>query len=372
MATTTLTPERSAPPASSRADRTNLKAMGEAELEHFAADALDQSAYRGRQLFRWLYGNGAVTFSAMTDLPKDLRERLCRTARIDLARRVGLQTARDETTKALFELPSGRRVETVLIPHHDEATGEPHRLTVCVSSQVGCAMGCRFCATGKMGFHQNLTAGEIFDQVWFMDQLCRERYDRGVTNVVFMGMGEPMLNLANVRKSIGILTHEHGLHLSPRRVTVSTVGLARRIHELADDAVRYGLAVSLHAPTDEQRSAIMPINESTSTNLDALKDAVQHFADAPGQRITYEYCLFKGVNDSEEDARRLAEITRWAPSKVNLMMYNAVAGADFERTSEEQLDRFIQVLIQRGVIATVRRSRGEEIDAACGQLANDE
>ena len=350
--------------------RPDLKAMDEAELEAFAT-SLGRPAYRGRQLFKWLYGKGAVTFSGMSDLPKDFREELCRQAHLNLITLARKQQAADGTVKALFDLPSGRRVETVLIPDLDEATGEARRLTVCVSSQVGCAMGCAFCATGTMGFQQNLTAGEIFDQVWFMNELAQDRYGMPISNIVFMGMGEPLLNYDNVLKSIGLLTHEDGLHLSPRRITLSTVGLARRIKELADRKVRFNLAVSLHAPTDEQRSHIMPVNQATSTNLSALKEALQYFTDRTGQQITYQYCMFQGFNDSLEDARQLAEVTRWVPSKVNLIMYNAVSGTGFKRTPEDQLDRFIQELLKQGVLVTVRRSRGQDIDAACGQLASE-
>jgi len=188
---------------------------------------------------------------------------------------------------------------------------------------------------------------------------------------VFMGMGEPLLNYDAVLESIDILTDEDSLNLSAQKITVSTVGLARRIKDLADDELRSNLAVSLHAPDNETRSSIMPVNEAEKTSLPALKEAIQYYARKTGRPITYEYCLFKGVNDSEEDARNLAEITRWAPSKVNLLMYNPVEGLNFDRTSEEQLDRFVQVLVQEGVTVTVRRSRGQDIDAACGQLAND-
>ena len=351
--------------------RTDVKSLGEEELQDLAK-SLGHPAYRGRQLFKWLYGKGAVTFSGMSDLPKDFREQLCREAHINLITLDRMQTASDETVKALFRLPSGRQIETVLIPAIDEETGQAKRLTVCVSSQVGCAMGCTFCATGQMGFQQNLTAGEIFDQVWFMNELARERYDMRISNIVFMGMGEPLLNYDNVMKSIDLVTHPEGLHLSPRRITVSTVGLARRIQQLADDEVRFNLAVSLHAPTDEKRSSIMPVNQATSTNLDALREALQYYTRQTGQQITFEYCLFQGFNDDVEDARRLAEVTRWVPSKVNIIMYNPVDGMPFERTSEDRLDRFIQELIKHGVLVTVRRSRGQDIDAACGQLANKE
>ena len=351
---------------------TDLKALGRAELEAFAA-RLGQPAFRGRQLFKWLYGKGATDFGEMTDLPKSLRETLEAEASISTLTEVRQQTATDGTVKTLFRLPSGREVETVLIPDlADDGTAK--RLTVCVSSQVGCAMGCHFCATGLMGFHENLTAGAIYEQVFRMNALADARYGRGVTNVVYMGMGEPLQNYAAVVRSAALLTDDDGLGLSPKRITVSTVGLARRIRTLADDqaegrAPAFGLAISLHAPTDPQRSAIMPVNRSEKTDLGALKDAVQHYHAQTGRRVTYEYCMFAGINDSEADARHLAAVARWAPSKVNLIMYNPVEGTPFTSTDEPQLDRFIQTLVDEDVRVTVRRSRGQDIDAACGQLA---
>ncbi|MDX1531660.1 MAG: 23S rRNA (adenine(2503)-C(2))-methyltransferase RlmN [Rhodothermales bacterium] len=358
--------------AASDAARTDLKALDRAELEAYAR-SLEQPAFRGRQLFGWLYGRGARTFDEMTDLPKALRERLAAEATIPQLDEVQRQTATDGTVKCLFRLPSGREVESVLIPDVDDA-GKAKRLTVCVSSQVGCAMGCHFCATGLMGFHENLTAGAIFDQVRHMSAIAEERYGRPATNVVYMGMGEPLQNYAAAVKSAALLADPDGLGLSPKRVTVSTVGLARRIRQLADDqaegrVVPFRLAVSLHAPTDAQRSAIMPVNRSEKTDLSALKDALQHYGQRTGQRVTYEYCMFAGVNDTEADARHLAAVTRWTPSKVNLIMYNPVGGAGFSATDEAQLDRFIRALVREGVRVTVRRSRGQDIDAACGQLA---
>ena len=347
--------------------RINIKALGLDALEALA-QSMGQPTYRGRQLFKWLYGKGVGSFAAMTNLPQALRARLAAEAVIDTPTRSMLQTARDETAKGLFMLSSGRQVEAVLIPDVDEA-GQAKRLTVCVSSQVGCAMACSFCATGLMGFQQNLTAGEIFDQVWSMHMLAHERYGRGITNIVFMGMGEPLLNYDNVLQSIDLLTHPDGLGLAPRRITVSTVGLARRIKQLADDHPRVNLAVSLHAPTDAKRSSIMPVNRAAATDLAALKEALIYYTQTTGRRVTYEYCMFQGFNDTAEDARHLAGVAAWAPSKVNLIMYNPVEGLGFARTLEGQLNAFIRILVEHGVTVTVRRSRGQDIDAACGQLA---
>ena len=348
----------------------DLKTFDESELEAYV-QTLGQPAYRGRQLFQWLYGKGATSFDAMTSLPKSFRQELSERAHIASIRPSLTRQASDGTIKALFTLSTGRKVEAVLIPDFGP-DGAARRLTVCVSSQVGCALGCSFCATGLMGFQQNLTSGEIYDQVWSMNELAERHFGRRVTNVVYMGMGEPLMNYDAVLKSTDLLTHSNGFDLSPRRITVSTVGLARRIKQLADDQVEFGLAVSLHAPNDEKRSEIMPVNRAEKTSLDALKDAIQYYTLHTGRGVTYEYCMFAGYNDGEEDARRLAEVSRWAPSKVNLIMYNPVEGLGFERSAEDQLDRFIQVLVQEGVTVTVRRSRGQDIDAACGQLAAEE
>ena len=349
----------------------DLRALDQDALVAFAQD-LGEPAFRGRQLWKWVHEKGATDFGEMTSLSKAFRARLGEVARIGTLTEVTRQTARDGTVKALFRLPTGRHVEAVLIPDVDRETGRARRLTACVSSQVGCAMACSFCATGRMGFLENLTAGQIADQAHAMNALAHETFGRGLTNVVYMGMGEPMQNYAAVLQSVSLITD--GLGLAPRRVTVSTVGLARRIRQLADDQAEgrtplFGLAISLHAPTDAQRSAIMPVNRSEKTDLTALRDAVRHYHLRTGRPVTYEYCMFAGANDSQADARALARVAHWAPSKVNLIMYNPVEGTGFSPSSEARLDAFIQTLVSKGVRVTVRRSRGQDIDAACGQLA---
>lgn len=347
-------------------DTVDLKTLDQVELECLATE-LREPAYRGRQIFEWIYGKGARSFGEMTNLPLRLREQLGESHRIGQVVREELDTSEDGTSKALVRLESGRHVEAVLIP--DVEGSEVRRLTACVSSQVGCAMGCAFCATGTMGFHQNLTSGEIFDQAWLMNDLAVDRFGRGLTNIVFMGMGEPLLNYASVIKAIRIITDPRGLDITPRRVTVSTVGISRRIRQLGDDDPGVRLAVSLHAPTDAQRSAIMPVNRAARTDLAALREALEYYYSRTRREVTYEYCLFSGVNDSDSDAEELAGIVRWIPSKVNLIMYNPVPGLPFERTPEEHLNHFIRLLVQKGVTVTVRQSRGQDIAAACGQLA---
>ena len=350
--------------------RPDLRSLDRPALEALAVE-MGEPTFRGGQLWKWVHEKGATTFNDMTDLPLGFRARLAEAARLGELVEVRRQRATDQTVKSLFRLPSGRHIETVLIPDLDD-DGAARRLTVCVSSQVGCAMGCSFCATGLMGFQENLTAGQIAEQVWAMNRVAEERFGRRVTNVVYMGMGEPMQNYGAVAESLHLLTE--GLGLSPRRITVSTVGLARRIRQFADDQAAgavpaAGLAISLHAPTDPQRSAIMPVNRSEKTDLKALGQAVRHYYAVTGRPVTYEYCLFAGVNDTPEDADNLSRIASWAPCKVNLIMYNPVEGTDFRSSDEPTLDAFIQTLVRRRVRVTVRRSRGQDIDAACGQLA---
>jgi 23S rRNA (adenine2503-C2)-methyltransferase len=351
----------------------DLSSLSRTQLEQLSTD-YGQPAYRGRQLHNWIFHRLAESFEEMTDLPKAFRAMLSRKHRMGRLQLVQRLTAADGTIKSLFELHSGRRIETVLIPDfEDPADRSPGatRLTVCVSSQVGCAMACTFCATGRMGFHQNLTAGEIVEQVVRLDRLGQEVFGRSVSNVVYMGMGEPLQNYEQVVRSVDLLRAEEGLGLSGRRITISTVGLARRIRALADDAVPANLAISLHAPDDAKRSSIMPVNRAVKTDLEALREAVKYYGVRTKRRITYEYCMFSGFNDSLEDARQLAVVSRWADSKVNLIMYNPVPGTGFGRTDEQTLDRFIRELTKRHVRVTVRRSRGQDIAAACGQLASE-
>lgn len=348
-------------------EKTDLKALSRKELETFCEE-LGLHSYRADQLFRWLYQKGARQFSEMTNLSLELRERLdgiARVGNIELEKR---QESADGTVKYLFRLNDERlsRIEAVLIP--DPAKSKtPKRLTVCVSTQVGCLFGCRFCATGKMGFFRNLTHGEIVDQVGFINRDAEERYGKSVTNVVYMGMGEPLHNYRAVVESAAILTDERATGLSPKRITVSTVGLPKQIRQLADEGPPVRLAISLHAADDEKRNRIMPINRSL--NLTALEEAVRYYYDRRMEPVTYECLLFDSMNDSPEDARRLASIAQWVPSKVNIIMYNPVPGVPFDRVGEDRLNRFMKSLVKYGVTATVRRSRGDDIDAGCGQLA---
>ncbi len=350
----------------------DLTTLDETELEAVAM-AYGEPAYRGRQVHSWVYHRLAPSIGEMSDLPKKFRSVLSRNHRLPRLKLVTRLQAQDRTIKSLFALESGRHVESVLIPdfdHESAPSADAARLTVCVSSQVGCAMACTFCATGRMGFHQNLTAGEITEQVVLLDRLGRDTFGRGVSNVVYMGMGEPFQNYQQVVRSVHLLREEAGLGLAARRITVSTVGLARRIRAMADDAVPANLAISLHAPDEVKRSSIMPVNRAAKTDLAALRESVIYYGRTTKKRVTYEYCMFSDFNDSLDDADKLANICRWTDSKVNLIMYNHVPGTGFGRTDEKKLNAFIRRLVKRRVRVTVRRSRGQDIAAACGQLAS--
>lgn len=322
--------------------------------------------YRADQLVQWIHQKNAGSFDEMSNLPQALRTSLSSSAQLNALALVHRSESADKTVKCLFRLHDGKQVESVLIPEFFD-DGVPDRLTVCVSSQVGCLFGCTFCATGKMGLHRNLSIGEITRQVLWMNQIALETVGKKITNVVYMGMGEPFHNYKPVTESAALLCHPLGLNLSPRRITISTVGLTRQIVRYADEAHPWNLAISLHAADDAKRNRIMPINENL--NLQALKQAVRHYYEKSHQPLTYEYLLFDQFNDSIDDARKLASIARWAPSKVNIIMYNHVDGVDLQRASESRLDRFMAELTRSGARATVRRSRGDDIDAGCGQLA---
>lgn len=345
----------------------DLKSLTAGELQAFC-DELNLPSYRSDQIYRWLYQKGVNDFSEMTNLSKDLRSKLNDIATVSRILPVHQAESKDGTVKFLFQLPDEEdfKIESVLIPDfYDD--GVANRLTVCVSSQVGCVFGCSFCATGKMGFFRNLTHGEIVDQVQYINDFCEHRFGKKITNIVYMGMGEPLHNYDAVTESARIITDERSIDLSPKRITVSTVGLTKQIKKLADERQPFNLAISLHAANDEKRDEIMPINNAMG--LGELKEAVQYYYATMHRPVTYEYLLFDGFNDSPQDARELADIVQWAPSKINIIMYNNVAGVELKRARENRLDRFMKELIKHDVRATVRRSRGDDIDAGCGQLA---
>jgi len=271
----------------------------------------------------------------------------------------------DGTIKSRYRLFDGHMIESVLIPVPSDK-----RFTVCVSSQVGCSLTCKFCATGQMKRVRNLDAGEIYDQVVRVNQQSLDTFGHPLTNIVYMGMGEPLLAYKSVMESIRLITSPDGLNMAPRRITVSTAGIAKMIRKLADDKVRFNLALSLHAADDEKRNEIMPINENNG--LDVLMDSLEYFYKETGNRISYEYITFQDYNDGMDDARKLLKLCKRFPVHVNIIEYNPIDGSAFKKSSEKNIDNFAAFLIRNNVMTTVRRSRGKDIDAACGQLANKE
>lgn len=322
--------------------------------------ALNEPKFRSKQLFQWLWEKSSVDFNQMSNLSLGLREKLIENYFFREVEVESLQVAADKTIKSIFKLFDGEKIEGVLIPTSD-------RMTACVSSQVGCSLSCKFCATGYMDRKRNVYAEEIYDQVVLINQQALKNYGQGLTNIVFMGMGEPLLNYSQVLKAIDRITAEDGLNMSPRRITVSTAGIAKMIKKLGDDAVRFNLALSLHAANDEKRDKIMPINEQNS--LEVLKDALLYFHAKTKNQITFEYIVFNNFNDTIEDAKELAVFCKQIPSKVNLIEYNPIEMADFQNAEEDKIDRFAAYLESQNISVTVRRSRGKDIDAACGQLA---
>ncbi|MEY3052222.1 MAG: hypothetical protein RLY31_2007 [Bacteroidota bacterium] len=320
-------------------------------------------SFRARQVWEWLWKKGAHSLTEMTNL--SLRDRALLSERFDILpiREDKVQRSVDGTVKFRFRLHDGHLIESVLIPAPAD-----RRYTVCVSCQVGCSLSCRFCATGQMKRVRNLEAAEIVDQVVLVNRQCMEIFGFGLTNIVYMGMGEPLLAYRPVLESIERITASDGLAMSPSRITVSTAGIAKMIVRLADEGVRFNLALSLHAPTDAQRDTIMPINEEN--NLPVLMDALHYFYQRTRNRISFEYIAFRDFNDREEDAVHLAKLCRRFPVRVNIIEYNAVPGLDFHSAGEDRIDRFAAYLSRRDIVVTVRRSRGKDIDAACGQLAN--
>jgi len=339
----------------------DIRQFSNAELQAVMVSWGEQP-FRGKQIHEWLWEKSAHTFQEMSNLSTSLRDKLSQEFEIRNLVVDTQQLSTDGTMKFGFKLFDDHIIEGVLIPTEG-------RYTACVSSQVGCSLSCSFCATGFLKRQRNLTDAEIYDQYVLINNACRKQYGKPLTNVVFMGMGEPLLNYKNVLDGIDRLTAEDGLNISPKRITVSTAGIAKMIKKLGDDEVKFHLALSLHATNDENRNKIMPINESN--NLDVLVEALNYFYDKTEGRITFEYILLDGVNDSEEDAHRLIKLARRVPgAKVNIIEYNPIDQADFQKPNLEQRAKFSRIMNTAGVTTTLRKSRGKDIDAACGQLAN--
>jgi 23S rRNA (adenine2503-C2)-methyltransferase len=345
-----------------RTGTTDIKSLLFSELQVQLRD-LGEPAYRAGQITDWLYKKRISTIDEMTDLPRPLRARLVDTfsfSAIDLVRVLG---ARDTTRKFLFRLVDGNLIESVLIPASLALYGaRSDRRTICVSTQVGCAYGCKFCASGLEGFSRNLSANEIVDQIIAVERATAEKID----NVVFMGMGEPLANLENVLRAIRIINAEWGLGIGARHITISTSGLAPQICKLGEERLQIRLAISLHGATDEVRNRIMPINRRY--NIEALLSACDYYKAHRKQRLTFEYILIANVNDSDEQARLLSRHAHRLSAKVNLIPYNSVSGLPWTRPSENRQEKFLSILRTEGIPATLRREKGHDIDAACGQL----
>jgi 23S rRNA (adenine2503-C2)-methyltransferase len=324
---------------------------------------IGEKPFRAKQIYSWLWQKSAHNISDMTDLSKGLRQKLEETFEIRPLTIDQQQLSNDGTIKFGFRLFDKNLVEGVLIPTET-------RMTACVSSQVGCSLTCKFCATGYMDRKRNLEAGEIYDQVVAIDKVAQNTYNIPLSNIVFMGMGEPLLNYAQVLKSIEHITSPDGLNMSPKRITVSTAGVAKMIKKLGDDAVKFNLALSLHAANDEKRNQIMPINETN--NLTVLGEALRYFYDKTGNKMTFEYIVFENFNDSLQDAKELYNFAKKLPVKINIIEYNPIKEADFKNTGEDKLASFANFLESKNLVVNVRRSRGKDIDAACGQLATKE
>lgn len=318
-------------------------------------------AFRGKQVYEWLWKKGVHQFDDMTNLSLETRQLLSDAFSINHIEVDTMQRSSDGTLKNAIRLHDGLVVESVLIP-------TPKRTTACVSSQVGCSLDCKFCATSRLKRMRNLNPDEIYDQVVAIDKQSRLYHDRKLTNIVFMGMGEPLMNYNNVLKAIDKITSDEGLGMSPKRIVVSTSGVPKMIKKMAEDEVKFNLAVSLHSARDEVRTQIMPFNETFP--LKDLREALQFWYAKTKRQITYEYVVWEGINDTVEDIKALIDFCKFAPSKVNIIEYNPIDDGEFKQAKSSIIERYVSMLEANNITVTVRRSRGKDIDAACGQLAN--
>lgn len=338
----------------------DIRALSKDQLREFFVNEGDK-AFRGDQVYEWLWSKGAHTFEGMTNISKETREMLENNFVINHIKVDHMQRSKDGTIKNAVKLHDDFMVESVLIPTYS-------RTTACVSSQVGCSLDCQFCATARLKRMRNLNPDEIYDQVVAIDQESRHYNNMPLSNIVFMGMGEPLMNYKNVLKSIEMITSPEGLGMSPKRITVSTSGVPKMIKKLADDEVKFNLAVSLHSAIDEVRTQIMPFN-ATFTLAD-LKESLIYWYEKTGKRVTYEYLIWKDINDRKEDIDALVDFCKAIPCKINIIEYNPIDDGKFQQADAKVTDSYKDALEKAGVTVTVRRSRGKDIDAACGQLAN--
>ena len=341
-------------------EKKDIKNINIKELEKFCNEN-SLPKFRATQISEWLWKKRATTFNEMTSLSKPIRNLLIENFNINTVKLHKGERSNDGTIKYSLQLHDKLLVEGVLIP-------SKKRLTACISSQVGCSLACKFCATGTMKLDRNLTAGEIYEQVFILNEEAIYNFGKPLSNIVFMGMGEPLLNYKSLLKSIDFITTEKGLGMSPKRITVSTAGISKMIRKLGDDKVRFNLAVSLHSASNSKRDILMPINQKI--NLEELRDSIRYFYDKTNTRVTYEYILFKNLNDSLEDAQKLAQFAKACACKINLIEYNPVDSLTYEKSSNKTTDRFIVYLEERNIITNLRKSKGKDINAACGQLVN--
>ena len=330
------------------------------ELKEFFVQKGDK-AFRAQQVYEWLWMKSAKSFDQMTNISLETRDLLKQHFVINHIKVDNMQRSADGTIKNAVTLHDGLVVESVLIPAEK-------RITACVSSQVGCSLACKFCATARLKRQRNLSPDEIYDQVAAIKEQAELFFGRPLTNIVFMGMGEPLLNYVNVTAAIEKITSQKGLNMASRRITVSTVGIAKMIKKMADENVKFNLAVSLHSALNQTRSSIMPINDTNS--LEELAEALTYWYQKTKSKVTYEYVVWKGINDTEEHARALLRFCKLVPSKVNLIEYNPIDDGEFQQASDDVLDMYMDLLEKNGITTRIRKSRGKDIDAACGQLAN--
>lgn len=343
-------------------EKKDIRALSKEQLRVFFVENHDK-AFRGNQVYEWLWSKGAHRFDDMTNVSKETRTMLENNFVINHIKVDTMQRSSDGTVKNAVRLHDGLVVESVLIPTNT-------RTTACVSSQVGCSLDCNFCATARLKRMRNLEPGEIYDQVIAIDKESRLYYNHPLSNIVFMGMGEPLMNYNNVLRAIAMIISNEGLGMSPKRITVSTSGIPKMIKKLADDDVKFKLAVSLHSAIDEIRTQIMPF--SSNFPLVELRESLEYWYQKTKSKVSYEYVVWKNINDNKASVDALVKFCKYVPCKVNLIEYNPIDDGEFQQASEESINTYILALQNAGIVVKVRRSRGKDIDAACGQLANKE
>lgn len=343
-------------------EKRDIRALTKEELRDFFV-ANGDKAFRGNQVYEWLWQKRAHKFEDMTNVSKETRQMLEQHFVINHIQVDTMQRSTDGTVKNAVRLHDDLIVESVLIPTET-------RTTACVSSQVGCSLDCNFCATARLKRMRNLNPDEIYDQVAAIDAESRLYYNRPLSNIVFMGMGEPLMNYPNVMKAIDKITSKEGLGMSPKRITVSTSGVSKMIKKMADDGVKFKLAVSLHSAVEETRNQIMPFTKNFP--LTELRQALEYWYQKTKSKVTYEYVVWKGINDATKDIEALVKFCKYVPCKVNIIEYNPIDDGEFQQANPEVIEKYIEALEKNGIVAKVRRSRGKDIDAACGQLANKE